>query len=308
MFTTVLVPLDRSTLAEQAIGQAAAIARAAQAKIELVMVYEPVIFDDSQMVPLNEARWQDDQAYLAALADELASGAGVPVSQTMLRGEPVTEIVRHAERTGADLIVMTSHGRTGLSRAWLGSVADGLIRSTNIPVLLLRPIDTKAGRDAAHRLFKHIVVALDGSARSAAILPHVVALAKCGESHVSLLNVVPPVPVMVAEAGFPYGYMPTMLDEPATDRLVETAKHDLEQVAAGLRRDTNLEVSIDAVVDGSAGRAIPEYAKTHAADIIAMATRGRGTSRLFLGSVADKVLRSGTLPLLLLRPATEGEG
>jgi nucleotide-binding universal stress UspA family protein len=200
---------------------------------------------------------------------------------------------------------MTSHGRTGLSRAWLGSVADGLIRQASVPVLLLRPVDTEAKRVAAHRLFASLLVPLDGSSRSARILEPAIALAKCSGARLSLLRVVEPVPSLEAEAGFPYGYMPTLTDERATQSVVAAAKDGLESIAADLRRDTGLEVSADVVVDGSLGRGILEYANAHGNDLIALATRGRGASRLFLGSVADKVLRGSERPMLVYRPDAE---
>ena len=96
-----------------------------------------------------------------------------------------------AREIDADLIVMTSHGRTGLSRMWLGSVADGLIRHSRVPVLLLRPIDAAAPRPFAHGLYKHILVPFDGSAASEEVLPAALALAKCGSARISLLRVVP---------------------------------------------------------------------------------------------------------------------
>src|SRR5437899_8764831 len=142
MFSKVLVPLDRSPLAEQALGQAAAIARAAHAEIDVVLVHEPLQFTGYRNGTLNDDMIKAEEAYLESVATELSSSASVPVTHAVVSGSPVDMICARARETGANLIVMTSHGRTGLSRAWLGSVADAVVRRSAVPVLMLRPIDT----------------------------------------------------------------------------------------------------------------------------------------------------------------------
>ena len=302
MFTKVLVPLDRSSLAEQAIGQAAAIARACHATIDLVSVYEPFTFDEINTEPLQPIEWDAMRDYLDEIADELWTGAQVRTTYGRLQGDVVGRISRHARDFGADLIVLTSHGRTGVSRAWLGSVADGLIRYSNIPVLVLRPIENAARRAAARRLFKHVLVPTDGSARSLEVLPSAIALAKCGGARISLLRVVTPVPRIAPEIGIPYGYIPSMLGDPATKGLVEAATNDLDDIAARLRAEHDVDVDTYVVTEPSVSHAVLEFAHTHDVDLIALSTHGRGASRLLVGSVADKLLRGTTLPLLAYRP------
>ena len=150
MFRKLLVPLDRSSLAEEAIGQAASVARESGASIDLVLVHEP--FPVRRFADLP---WEGDssaeQKYLESIAAELGSGAHVTATCAVLRGAPGDMIGRRARDIGADLIVMTSHGRTGFSRTWLGSVADAVMRKSAIPVLMLRPEQgTTNRRTAAH--------------------------------------------------------------------------------------------------------------------------------------------------------------
>ena len=121
MFRKLLIPLDRSPLAEQAIGQAAAIARAAHAAIDVVLVHQPAAFAGFNDAPWNDDESKYEQKYVEAVAAELSSGAGVPVTHGVVGGEAVDMICKRAWDVDADLTVMTSHGRTGLSRAWLGS-------------------------------------------------------------------------------------------------------------------------------------------------------------------------------------------
>ena len=150
MFKTLLVPLDGSALAEQSLGQAAAIARATGAAIEVVTVHQPRAHDGYGDPPRDERLWNDEDRYLETVALELAAGGSVRVSHAILSGDPEEMIARRAANIEADLIVITSHGRTGFSRTWFGSVADGLVRRGPAPVLILRPIDGDARRTAAH--------------------------------------------------------------------------------------------------------------------------------------------------------------
>jgi nucleotide-binding universal stress UspA family protein len=220
----------------------------------------------------------------------------------VLRGEAVDTICTRAREIDADLIVMTSHGRTGLSRAWLGSVADGVLRHSAIPVLMLRPVESKTDRLAAHHLFKHILVPLDGSALAADILSSAAALARCDGARVTLLRVVQPVPLMAVDVDMAFTYPPFVQDDEATGQLVDEAKQQLDEVSRRLGDETGISAGAHVVVAGHVAQAILDFASGHAVDVIAMSTHGRGASRFFVGSVADKVLRASGLPMLLHRP------
>ena len=307
MFKKLLVPLDRSPLAEQAIGQAAAIARAAHASVDIVLVHEPLPFAGFGDAPWNAEEWKSEDKYLETIAEEISSGAAVPTTHNVMRGEPVEMIYIRACDIDADLIVMTSHGRTGLSRAWLGSVAHGVLRRSVVPVLMLRPIDGKADRKAAHHLFKHILVPLDGSAFSADILSHATALAECSGARVTLLRVVRPVPMVMVDVDMSLGYPPMVPDQALTDQLVDEANAEIAEAARQIRHGGDANVDAEVVVAGSSAHAIIDFALGHSVDAIAMSTHGRGASRLLMGSVADKVVRASGLPMLLIRPVGVSE-
>ncbi len=300
MLRSILVPLDRSPLAEQALGQAAAIARASTGHLDLVLVHQPLPFAGFSDAPWNGQAHDDEQVYLDAVAAELQAD-GISVTSAVMSGDPVDLICRRAVDVNADLIVMTSHGRTGLSRFWLGSVADGVLRTSSVPVLLLRPISGKTRRDAAHQPFKRIVVPLDGSGEAGEMLASAAMIARVSDSRVSLLRVVQPVPVVLLDAGLPFAYPPGVRDEPATQRLVEDAKQQVADAARELRRDGATDVDAHVAVDVNVAQAILDFARGIDANLIAMSSHGRGASRLVLGSVADKVLRGSPLPMLLRR-------
>jgi nucleotide-binding universal stress UspA family protein len=303
MFRKILVPLDRSEFAEQAIGQAAAIARASDGILDLVLVHEPFPIGTGTDAPWRREAWQDEERYLQSIANEISAGTGVPVTCAVIEGEKVEMICKRAWGVGADLIVMTSHGRTGLSRAWLGSAADGVIRHSAIPVLMLRPIEGKGARLAARHLFKRILVPLDGSPLGAEVLAPASSLAKCTDASITLLRVVVPVPIIGGDAlPFVYPYPIAMPDVAETNHLTDEAKRELADLARQLQGQGIDNLASEVVVATNVAPGILDFAHGHDADVIAMSTHGRGASRLFLGSVADKIIRGGEIPILVYRP------
>jgi nucleotide-binding universal stress UspA family protein len=301
VFKTLLIPLDGSALAEQSLGQAAAIARATRAGIDVVTVHQPRARDGYGAAPRDDRSWDDEHRYLETVASELAAGGSIRVSHSMLNGDPEEMISRRAADIEADLIVITSHGRTGFSRTWFGSVADGLVRRGPAPVLILRPIAGDARKSAAHHLFNHILVPLDGSPLAAEILPTAIDLARCSGARITLLGVVQP---MLASPYDPTGLLPfsvVLRDETVTTALVEDAIKDLNTLSARLAADGVDSVDAHVVIAENVANGIVEFARSHDVDVVAISTHGRGTSRYFVGSVADKVLRASGLPILLRR-------
>ena len=167
MFNRILVPLDRSTLAEQALGTAEAIAHASNGELSLVLAHRMASYDGSLVGSWSDAKDPAESVYVRSIVDEVARGARVTVGGTVATGAPAETICRRARDIGADLIVMTSHGRTGLSRAWLGSVADGVVRTASVPVLVLRATEhaQTTGHGKPVPLFRRILVPLDDQRR-----------------------------------------------------------------------------------------------------------------------------------------------
>lgn len=302
MLKRILVPLDGSPLAEDAIGLAAAIARRTDATIDLVMVHEPLFAAQS-----NDPTWTGKQIvaeerYLRDIAKELASGAGVTSNQTLLHGKPSELIVTRALDVGADLVVMTSHGRTGWSRAWLGSVADAVMRGSNVPVLMVRSNELQRERRAPRTAIHRILVPLDGSDIAREALVAAADLARALEARVDLVRIVEPVPIVNADIGMPYLYMPNAVDSEATELVVRQAEEDLKRDAGFLGASGVLPGEQVVVVSRTPAQAIVDFAHGRETGMIVMTTHGRGRSRLVLGSVAEKVRRATDLPVLVHRP------
>ena len=300
---SVLVPLDGSPFAEQALPWAAAIAGAARARLRLTLVHQspsPPPLDEATgrlytRIELSLRKVQRE--YLAKVADQVRREHGVQVAKVTLQGTPAPALARYVGEMDPEIVVMTTHGAGGIRRAWLGSVADQLVRSLEIPMLIIRPREADQV-PAGVAALQEILVALDGSRRAEAALPPAATLALLLRAKLALVRVVQPVvPFTDPVRPFPLGF-----DEELTRLSRAEAQDYLDDVAERLNA-AGVPASAAAVVGSSAFGAIQDAARAPGTGMIALATRGRGgLPRMVLGSVADKLVRGGELPVLVTRP------
>jgi nucleotide-binding universal stress UspA family protein len=286
-FRSIIVPVDGSELAEGAIPFALAIAERAHAKIRFVLVH-PQQFPPLLIEPAK--------VYLKALTRRYKEQLGRSVSSIILHGPVARTLTRYARDIGADLIVMTSHGRGGVRRAWLGSVADQLIRATELPVLVVRPSEDGQVPDI---YVGEILVPLDGSPLSEAAIEPAAALAKLWEAEIALLQVVPPVAVN-SDPAMPF---PAMYDDELTGIRRDTAEDYLRGLSERLRNQGTRASGTTVVSQTGLAQTILDLARPERVSLIAMATHGRGgLRRLVLGSVTDKVVRAAPMSVLVVPP------
>lgn len=301
MFTKIIMPLDGSSAAEGAIPVAASIARASRAALDLLLVDQPFPFDNFGSEPWTAAVADEEREYLAAIADQVSGAASVPTTCDVLRGDPIEKICQRIDDLHADLVVMTSHGRTGFGRLWLGSVADGVLRYATAPVLMLRPVESGTRMIPDAPPFTHLLIPVDGSVWSDEVLDAAAALAMCSNARVTLLRVVQPV-THAAEAPVPFSYRPAIVDEAETSRRAADARTQLADRARRLHDASALSVDWHVAAESRIATGILEFTRANDVDLIAMSTHGRGMSRYLIGSIADKVLRGSGVPMLLYRP------
>ncbi len=214
------------------------------------------------------------------------------------------KIKEHAQATGVDLIVMMTHGRGPLGRFWLGSTTDELVRETPAPILLIHPHDKKT--DLSHDVaVQQVLIPLDGAALAEQILGPAVDVARLMGAALTLLRVVKPVaPIAMPLGSGSYETVAKQMLERMNqlqDQIKKEAHAYLEQVAGRLRGQ-GLTVQTQVAVEEQPGVGILQHAQPPI-DMIALETHGRrGLARLFLGSVADKVIRGAHVPVLVHRP------
>ncbi|MBI4491753.1 MAG: universal stress protein [Chloroflexi bacterium] len=280
-FATILVPLDGSPLAERAIPFARGLALAARGRLVLLRVTS--IMTESKL----EAR-----AYLDAIADrartnEIAVEAEISVAAEEEVAQAIGRAVREQQ---AGLIAMSTHGRSGLGRWIYGSVADQVLRSANVPVLLV-PAACQAGWPGDR--VRRILLPLDGSDLATEALGPAGELADLFGAELLLLQSVE-LPSYTYVGPFPYP--PFDLDA-----VLAAAQEYLETVAADLRAHGRTVAVRTAA--GNPAFIVADTAREQGAEVIAMATHGRtGLARLVMGSVATGTVQRASVPLLLVHP------
>lgn len=294
---TILVTTDFSGQSLPAVRYALALGGKTGASVTLLNVVETAS-SLSGMEALVLARTDAEVAALAgkqleALARRESKGEG-KITTVVRTGQPFHEIALAAGERAADLIVIATHGHTGLKRVWLGSTAERVVRHAPCPVLTVptRELPRRPGPASPFRL-KKILVPIDFSNLSKDALPYATLLARQFEAEIVLLHVVQSFPIdrlLGAEL-----ISQTMV--PA----IQQAGKDLARLAADLGKSTGVKVSA-VVREGTPHEAICQEAKSLGADLVVLTTHGyTGLKHVWLGSTAERVVRYVTCPVLAVR-------
>jgi nucleotide-binding universal stress UspA family protein len=294
MLRTILVPLDGSPLAEQALPHACRLARQTGADLVLLRAAPYVTNPGHPSTPLR-VTVHDAATYLVGQRRELAE-QGINARCEALHAAPLRAITFAARKVGADLIVMSTHGHSGLRRVLLGSVAEAVVQQSATPVFLVRA-DSPASAPSTGP-YRRVLVPLDGSMFAETALQYLLT-SGCNPQQVALL------------CATPTGRPPLLehaLDHAQPDEVQTLARRYLAYVTEHYLHG---HASLIEVPSGHAGQAIADAAHAEHTDFIVMATHGHaGLDRLARGSVARFVLRHAPVPLLLVHggaPAATAE-
>ena len=297
MFTRILLPLDGSETAEAVLPYARLLASDLKIPIELLTVVDVAEIGkhlrSEQFADLDSLiKYQilDHEKYLKEIAQ---SFHGEKVSCIVDRGVTAASIIDKAAADKGTLIAMATHGRSGITRWLLGSIAEKVLRAANNPLLLVRARDEAA--TAGNVTIGSVMVPLDGSELAESILPAVIELAKAIKLAVRLMRC-----YSVADMIFGYEDFSAGIAD-----LREKAKNEAtEYLDAKVRhvREQGLAEVATYMSEGEPGEAIIEAAKSTPNSLIAMCTHGRsGVNRWLLGSVTEKVVRQSGHPVLIIR-------
>jgi nucleotide-binding universal stress UspA family protein len=306
----ILVPLDGTRSAERALPVAIDIARRSGSALHLVRIHvrperPPLSLEGMPVVDQEaDARcWAAEREYLIRIREKLGQRSKLPTRIAVMDGPVEMVLATYVSWHGVDLIVMATHARRGLARAWLGSVGDALLRVSGAPVLLVRSARETAWQ-AAEQARPRILIPLDGSTLSERVVEPAVELGRALQATFTLLRVVNPVGVL---GDLPVAVAPGMGMATAARRESE-ARDYLSQIGWWMQ-ERGLDVDTAVVSSEHPAEAILQESERVGASMIAMATHGRhGLSRLVMGSVAGAVLREAGVPLLLYRPGMVERG
>jgi nucleotide-binding universal stress UspA family protein len=288
MWKKILVPLDGSDLAELALPYAGELAAAFSAEVVLVYVDEPA---ESQYRRMH-------QLYIEEVAEQM-SKAVKKVSPVVISGKPADEIVSYVERNDIELVIMTSHGRTGITAWATGSVASKVLAATQVPLLLIRAVKPKR-KVQRERLLNRVLLPLDGSEAGEAAVGYVGELMSRLELEVILLGVVPAGQHIRSVGGLDFILYP----EQQREIFKKEAREYLDGVYRRLKRRKGT-VRVELRVGDKAGdiaREIINYAEEKRVNLIAISSHGHsGIERWVFGSIANRVLQASSLPVLVVR-------
>jgi nucleotide-binding universal stress UspA family protein len=290
MIKTILLALDGSELAEQAIPAASELAVATKAGVVLAAVVVPPERWPSSTMPQATLGEERDYAefYLSSIVDRLRE-RGVKARVRVEAGQAAANLVAMADEEGAELVAMATHGRSGLGRWILGSVADRVLHLTRKPVFL---VHARADGEVSSIQLKKILVPLDGSSTGESVLPFVKRLAADLGASLVLEGVIVPSAALYSGTFIPSS--PPVLDE-----MEAGSKEYLDEIAATIRKEG---IPVTTRVDvGYAAETILEAAAATGSDLIALCTHGRsGPERWIRGSTADAIIRHADRPCLIV--------
>lgn len=310
MIGPIIIPLDGSKLAEQAIALAYSIAQHTNHDVLLLQVVEkevnPLPAQSDQAIGIDQLpdyATKQAKAYLQAIAEQLQLEGGPAISYDVVFGRPGEGIARVADEREASYVVMSTHGYTGFTRWMMGSVADRVLHLTERPLVLIRPPHHVAYDPLEQQMtelpeVKRLVVPLEGLPLAEQVLPYVEELAQAyGEADIVLFHTIAP---------FPAGLVPIQTEK--LKRQWQALSHEDAQTYLG-----NLVSQLRAqghtvqfaIRVGMPAEEILKYTKEVDADLIMMTTHARdGINRFLLGSVTSRVVKGGDVPVMVIRPTT----
>jgi nucleotide-binding universal stress UspA family protein len=267
MIDEIIVCLDGSSMAEKIAPIAQKVAAARAASLTVFKIIRN----------LGEVAAQED--YLRAAAHRFGAQIKLTISD-----DPAQAIIQELEKNPGAMAALTTHGRTALGEAILGSIAHRVLRGAERPIMLYRPL----GAGKAPEKITTLAVALDGSEFAETIIPFAAETAKCLAAQLTLLQALP------LESAVP------PLPEPQKADLLESSY--LHRQADAIKNTFGLDAQWD-VLHGEAAQAICNYLAGIPDTMLAMTTHGRNAlQRVVLGSVASECIRHAGCPLLLYWP------
>ena len=288
-YRNILVPLDGSTLAERALLPAVHIAKAMSAPLLLLRVISPPPINDA--LELNVLLMKEREAEAIAYLGDVKAKVTPLISEVktaVIHGAPAKSIIHYAQDNNIDLIVLSSHGHSGLKRWVFGSVATRLLRKAPCSTLVIR---AKVTIEPFSQ--NHFLIPLDGSELAEHALKPAMSFAMLTQANITLFTA-----VFALDELAPALYKHRLNLVEREERIIK--KRYLRKLVAAF---ADVKISAKAIIDrGAAHECILAYAHKHLVDLIIMSSHGRSGVELWaFGSVTEKVLNGSHCAVLIVR-------
>lgn len=302
MFNRILLPMDRSSVAECVLPHAVAFARAFESQITLIhAVDSPQRANWRRAVdPLTwQIRRAEAESYLGNLAAKLQK-ANLSAEKQILEGDAAEGIIEFSRKAEAPLIMISSHGQSGLSGWNVSSVVLKVILRASTSVMIVRAYQPTPMEMTGLR-YRRIVVPIDGSRRAECVLPMARALTRFHEAQVLLAHV-------VRRPEMPRRTPPSREDIELADRLVERNRTEAIQYMEDLRSQLSGQVQARVLVSDHIAATLHELVEQEKIDLVILSAHGHsGLTRWPYGSVVMSFITFGTTPLLIVQDLPPNE-
>jgi nucleotide-binding universal stress UspA family protein len=296
MFEHILIPLDGSSLAECVLPHGLAMAGALGARATVLQVVEqPKAAGRTRAIDPLEWHYSEAQAgaYLQEVGERLRQ-AGLPTAQALLQGDAAERVIDHAQAEGADLILLSSHGRSGLSGWNVSSVVQKILARAYLSILLIPAYHPSTTAISTLR-YERILVPLDGSQRAECVLPVAGALAARHQSQIILTHV-------VRRPELPRRAPPSRDDQELANALTERNRLEASRYLEEVRGRLSLPAEIHLLVEDHVAAALQQVAIDVKADLVVLSAHGySGETRWPYGSLATSFILYGNTPLLIVQ-------
>lgn len=296
MFEHILIPLDGSSLAECVLPHGLAMARVLGARVTLLQVVEQAE-SAGRTQAIDPLEWHYSEAEAGAYLREVAERlrlAGFSATQVLLQGDPAERVIDHAQAEHADLILLSSHGRSGLSGWNVSSVVQKILARAYLSVLLV-PAYQAAASEISTLRYKRILVPLDGSQRAECVLPLMGTLVAQHDSQVVLVHV-------VRRPELPRRAPPSREDQELANALVERNRLEATRYLEELRARLSLPAEVRLLIEEHVAVTLQQLAEDENVDLVLLSAHGySGSTRWPYGSLANSFIMYGNRPLLIVQ-------
>jgi nucleotide-binding universal stress UspA family protein len=304
MFKKILAPLDMSALAESVLPHVITVAKTFQSSILLLVVSE-TIGSSSRSLSVDPLEWQikrvEDDAYIQRIRTELRN-AGLEAEAQLMEGDPAENIVELCRNSDVDLVIISSHGRSGLTGWNVSSVVHKVIQRVHTSVMIVRAYRPTPSEMEPVR-YQRLLVPLDGSQRAESIIPIAISLTETNRAELHLV-------CMVEKPEMPSRTPLKPSDLELIGQIVERNREEAQNYFDHLQDRIAIEAKFTILVNDNVADALHSFVEEQNVDLILLSAHGYGYTGQTLrpyGRLAMSLIEYGTSPLLVLQDISKGE-